>query len=63
MFMTDDGSPIPNGWTEEEWDEFQEYFESLSCQEQEIELKSMMAIGKAKKLGKNVIAIEQYYEM
>ena len=53
----------PKGWTNEDWDDFEEYFESLSCQEQEIELKSMMALGKAKKLGKNVVAVEQYYEM
>ena len=54
---------VPKGWTNEEWQDFQEYFESLTCQEQEIELKSLVALGKAKKLGKNVVAIEQYYEM
>lgn len=63
MFMTDDGMGIPDGWTEEDWDDFQEYFWSLSCQEQEIQLKSMMALGKAKKLGKNIVTVEQYYEM
>lgn len=63
MFMTDDGAAVPNGWTEEEWEEFQDYFESLSCQEQEIELKSMMAVGKAKRAGKNVVTQEQFYQM
>ena len=53
----------PKGWTDEDWHDFQEYFESLSCQEQEIELKSLIALGKAKKLGKNIVTIEQYYEM
>lgn len=53
----------PKGWTDDEWHDFEEYFESLSCQEKEIELQSMIALGKAKKLGKNVVAIEQYYEM
>lgn len=53
----------PKGWTDEEWQEYEEYFESLTCQEKEIELQSMIALGKAKKLGKNVVAIEQYYEM
>lgn len=54
---------IPKGWTDEDWHDFQEYFESLSCQEQEIELKSLIALGKVKKLGKNIVTIEQYYEM
>lgn len=54
---------VPEGWTEEEWDDFQEYFQSLSCQEREIELKSLIALGQAKKLGKNIVTIDQYYEM
>lgn len=53
----------PKGWTDEDWQEYEEYFSSLTCQEKEIELQSMIALGKAKKLGKNVVAIEQYYEM
>jgi hypothetical protein len=54
---------VPKGWTDDDWDDFQEYFESLSCQEQQIELQSMVALGKAKQRGKNVVVIEQYYEM
>ena len=53
----------PKGWTDDEWYDFQEYFESLSCQEQQIELQSMVALGKAKQRGKNVVVIEQYYKM
>ena len=53
----------PKGWTDDDWYDFQEYFQSLSCQEQQIELQSMEALGKAKRKGKNVVVIEQYYEM
>jgi hypothetical protein len=53
----------PKGWTEEEWGEYKEYFESLTYQEQQIELKSMLALGKARQRGKNVVVIDQYYEM
>lgn len=53
----------PKGWTNEEWQDFEEYFQSLTCQEKEIELKSLIALGEAKRLGKNVVTIEQYYEM
>jgi len=54
---------VPKGWTNDEWQDFKEYFESLSCQEKEIELESMIALGKAKQRGKNVVVIDQYYEM
>ena len=53
----------PKGWTNEEWYEFQDYMSGLTCQEQEIEIQSMKALGEAKSSGKNVVVINQYYEM
>lgn len=53
----------PKGWTNEEWYEFQDYMSGLTCQEQEIQIQSMKALGEAKSSGKNVIIINQYYEM
>ena len=54
---------VPNGWTVDDWQDYQDYFNSLTCQEQEIELQSMKAFGEAKVSGKNVVVIDQYYEM
>jgi len=53
----------PKGWTEEDWQDYMEYFQTLTCQEKEIELQSMLALGKAKQRGKNIVVIDQYYEM
>jgi hypothetical protein len=53
----------PKGWTNEEWYEFQDYMSGLTCQEQEIQIQSMKALGEAKVSGKNVVIINQYYEM
>ncbi len=53
----------PKGWTDEDWQDYEEYFQSLTCQEREIELKSMISLGKAKQRGKNIVVIDQYYEM
>lgn len=53
----------PKGWTDEEWDDFEEYFASLSCQEQEIELKLLESMGKVKKMGKIIVPNDSYYEM
>ena len=53
----------PKSWTTEDWDDFQDYMSGMSCQEQEIEIQSIIALGEAKMSGKNVVIIDQYYDM
>ena len=53
----------PEAWSNEDWYDFEEYLTGLSCQELEIELKLLESLGKAKKMGKNIVFNESYYEM
>lgn len=53
----------PKGWSDEEWDDYEEYLQELSDKEIEIELKFLKALGKVKKQGKNIIPNQSYYEM
>jgi hypothetical protein len=53
----------PKGWNDEEWDDYEEYFESLTCQEQEIELQLLQSLGKAKIMGKIIVPNNSNYEM
>ncbi len=53
----------PKGWSDEDWDEYEEYLLSLTAKELEIELKVLETLGKAKKEGKNIVPSETFYEM
>lgn len=49
--------------TSEEWQEYEEYLAELTDEELKIELKWLESIGKAKRRGSTVVAVEQFYDM
>ena len=53
----------PKGWSDEDWDDYEEYLQNLSAAELEIELKLLKTLGKAKKEGKNIVPNETFYKM
>ena len=53
----------PKGWSDEDWDDYEEYLQNLSAKEIEIELKLLHSLGKAKKEGKNIVPNETFYKM
>lgn len=53
----------PKNWTNQEWHEYEEYFQSLTVQEKELELNYIIALSQAKKRGKNIVIEQQYYRM
>jgi len=53
----------PKGWSDEDWDDYEEYLQNLSAKEIEIELKLLQSLGKAKKEGKNIVPNETFYKM
>jgi len=53
----------PKGWNDEDWDDYEEYLQSLSAKELEIELKLLETLGKAKKEGKIIVPSETFYIM
>jgi hypothetical protein len=50
-------------WNDEDWDDYEEYLETLTCQELENELKFLESLGKAKKEGKTIVVNDSLYEM
>ena len=54
---------IPNGWTEEELQDFMEYLSEMSDEELQFELKLIESLGEAKKMGKNIVFNDSIYEM
>lgn len=53
----------PKGWTDDDWYDFEEYLQSLPPQDLKNELQWLETIGNAKQSGKNLVCIEQFYEM
>ena len=53
----------PKGWSNEDWDDYEEYLQNLSANELEIELKLLHSLGKAKREGKNIVPNETFYKM
>jgi hypothetical protein len=53
----------PKGWSDEDWDDYEEFLQNLSAEELEIELKLLETLGKAKKDGKFIIPSNTFYEM
>lgn len=59
----DDDMTTPKHWNDEDWDDYEEYLSSLSCQELEIELQLLKSLGKAKKMGKIIVPNDSLYKM
>lgn len=53
----------PKGWSDEDWDEYEEYLSNLTCQELETELQLLQSLGKAKQMGKIIVPNDSLYEM
>lgn len=53
----------PKGWSNEDWDDYEEYLQNLSAKELEIELKLLKTLGEAKKEGKIIVPSETFYKM
>jgi hypothetical protein len=53
----------PRGWSDEDWDDYEEYLQKLSAKELQNELQLLRAIGKAKREGKNIVPNETFYKM
>jgi hypothetical protein len=53
----------PKGWSDEDWDDYEEFLQSLNEEELENELKMLKSLGKAKKEGKNIVPNETFYKM
>jgi hypothetical protein len=53
----------PKGWSDEDWDDYEEYLQNLSAKEIEIELKLLNSLLKSKKDGKNIVPNETFYKM
>ena len=60
-YVTNDGAP--SGWTEEEWNDFEDYLECLSDEEYALEIKWIESVAQVKMEGKNISTIESYYLM
>ena len=56
----DDGA---SSWTDEEWDDFEDYLMCLSDEEYEIEMKWIESIANAKMEGKTIVENESNYLM
>jgi hypothetical protein len=44
----------PKGWSDEDWDDYEEYLQNLSAEELEIELQWLKSVGIAKERGSTV---------
>jgi len=53
----------PTNWSNEEWDDYEDYLMSLSKEEFDIEIKMLESLGEAKKSGKNLVVNESFYIM
>jgi hypothetical protein len=53
----------PKDWSDEDWDDYEEYLSGLNCQELEIELQLLKSLGKAKKMGKIIVPNDSLYKM
>jgi hypothetical protein len=60
-FLMNDGRP--SGWTEEEWNDFEEYMECLSDEEYELEMKWLESLAQVKMQGKEISTIQTNYLM
>ena len=53
----------PKGWSDNDWDDYEEYLQSLPPIQLKNELKSLELLGKAKANGKNIVVNNSYYIM
>jgi hypothetical protein len=59
--MSTTGTPI--GWTEEEWDDFEDYLMCLSNEEYLAEITWIESVARAKMEGKNICQNDSYFMM
>jgi hypothetical protein len=58
-YYMNDGTP--SGWTDDEWQDFEEYMECLSDEEYAAEIKWIESLAQAKMEGKNIVENQSYY--
>ena len=60
-FVMNDGAP--SGWTDEEWDDFEDYLMCLSDEEYALEMKWIESMAQVRMNGKVISSIESSYMM
>ena len=53
----------PDGWTDKEWEDFEEHLMCLSDEDYLLEIKWIESLAQAKMEGKNLVANESYFYM
>jgi hypothetical protein len=51
----------PNGWSDSEWQEYNEYLQCLSDEDLQVELSWIETLCQVKKSGKTIVANESEY--